>query len=176
MSHLQYFAYPGFGDRVKADTHYSQSVRLPSPTVDIIKISGQGGWDRTTEVINPDWAAQMDQALENVDVTLKVAGGKGWEQVYQLRAYFAPLDMEAAGAGFVRNLKKWCPNHQPLVTAVGVEKFAFENMKIEIEVEAHLGNENERGSESKAEAVMMRCQRRPISYDCTVVLLAEVYF
>jgi tRNA G37 N-methylase TrmD len=38
MSHLQYFCYEGFGERVKKDTHYSQAVRIG----DIIKISGQG--------------------------------------------------------------------------------------------------------------------------------------
>lgn len=37
MSHLQYFAYKGFGERVQKDTHYSQAVRIG----DIIKISGQ---------------------------------------------------------------------------------------------------------------------------------------
>ena len=38
MSHLKYFAYPGFGDRVKVDTHYSQAVRIDNR----IEISGQG--------------------------------------------------------------------------------------------------------------------------------------
>lgn len=37
MSHLRYFTYPGFGERVQKDTHYSQAVRIG----DVIKISGQ---------------------------------------------------------------------------------------------------------------------------------------
>jgi enamine deaminase RidA (YjgF/YER057c/UK114 family) len=139
MSHLQYFAYPGFGVRALDHTHYSQSVRLPSPTGDIIQISGQGGWNRETEAINPSWGPQIDQAFENVEVALKEAGGKGWSQVYNIHAYLAPLDMEEAGSHVVRNLQKYCPNHKPCLTAVGVEKLAFENMKIEIEVSAHLG-------------------------------------
>ncbi|MBE3046040.1 hypothetical protein IMZ48_26570 [Candidatus Bathyarchaeota archaeon] len=38
MSHLQYFSYEGFGDRVRKETHYSQAVRIG----DKIEISGQG--------------------------------------------------------------------------------------------------------------------------------------
>lgn len=38
MSHLQYFDYEGFGERVRKETHYSQAVRIGN----IIKISGQG--------------------------------------------------------------------------------------------------------------------------------------
>lgn len=76
MSHLTYYSYAGFGERAARDTHYSQAVRLPSPTGDIIQISGQGGWDRDTSEFNLNWAEQIDQAFENVDVALKEAGGK----------------------------------------------------------------------------------------------------
>jgi len=38
MSHLQYFDYEGFGQRVRKDMHYSQAVRHG----DTIEISGQG--------------------------------------------------------------------------------------------------------------------------------------
>lgn len=98
-----------------------------------------GGWDRTTEDIPKEMDKEIAQAFENVEHTLKEAGGKGWEQVYKVRAYFAPLDMAEAGP-FIEMLRKYCPNHQPLLTAVGVEKLAFENMRVEIEVSAHLGS------------------------------------
>jgi hypothetical protein len=38
MSHLQYFDYPGFGERSKRDLNYSQAVRIDNR----IEISGQG--------------------------------------------------------------------------------------------------------------------------------------
>lgn len=100
---------------------------------------GPGGWDRTTEEIPKEMEKQILQAFENVEHTLKEAGGKGWGQVYKIRAYFAPLDMAEVGP-FIEILRKFCPNHQPLLTAVGVEKLAFENMRLEIEVSAHLGS------------------------------------
>ena len=34
-------------------------------------------------------------------------------------------------------LKKWCPNHQPIWTVLGVEKLALPEMMIEVEVTAH---------------------------------------
>jgi enamine deaminase RidA (YjgF/YER057c/UK114 family) len=140
MSHLTYSSYPGFGTYALESTHYSQAVRLPSPQGDIIQISGQGGWDRATgEIVSVEWAPQIDQAFENVDVTLKDAGGKGWSQVYSARIFVAPLDMENGAPNLVRNLKTWCPDHKPLLTVIGVDRLAFDGMKIEIEVSAHLG-------------------------------------
>lgn len=38
MALLQYFNYPGFGEKVKEETYYSQAVRVG----DIIEVSGQG--------------------------------------------------------------------------------------------------------------------------------------
>lgn len=40
-----------------------------------------GGWDRDTSKISEDIKTEIDQAFENVDVTIKAAGGKGWSQV-----------------------------------------------------------------------------------------------
>ncbi|KAI8813054.1 Endoribonuclease L-PSP/chorismate mutase-like protein [Cladochytrium replicatum] len=134
MSHLQFFSYEGFGDRVKTDTHYNQAVRIG----DIIEISGQGGWDRITEGIPSDVGAEVDQAFANVEHALKQAGGDGWSQVYKVRVYCAPFDAEVVGH-FVRNLKKYCPDHQPLLTGVGVSAL-YNNMRLEIEVAAHVGN------------------------------------
>ncbi len=130
MSHLSYSSYAGFGDGALINTHYSQAVVIPSPIGSIIQISGQGGWDRETGEINPEWAPQIDQAFGNVDVALRQAGGKGWSQVYSIHAYLAPLDMHHAAPDLIRNLRKWCPDHKPLLTAVGVEKLASENMKL----------------------------------------------
>ncbi|SPO07328.1 related to L-PSP endoribonuclease family protein [Cephalotrichum gorgonifer] len=132
MSHLQYFSYEGFGDRVRTETHYSQAVRIG----DKIEISGQGGWDPITEKIPEDLAQQVDQAFANVELALKKAGGKGWSQVYRVRAYFAPFAPEAVERT-VENLKRYCPDHRPLLTAVEV-KGLFAGMGFEIEVEAHV--------------------------------------
>ncbi|ETN39564.1 uncharacterized protein HMPREF1541_05790 [Cyphellophora europaea CBS 101466] len=133
MSHLQYFTYKGFGERVQKDTHYSQAVRIGN----IVKISGQCGWDRLTEEIPSDIGQQVDRVFDNVEHTLRQAGGSGWEQVYQIRLYAAPFDMEVT-EHFIRNLRKYLPNHQPLLTGVGVAAL-YGGARLEVEVEAHLG-------------------------------------
>ncbi|PGH18253.1 hypothetical protein AJ79_00592 [Helicocarpus griseus UAMH5409] len=137
MSHLNYCEYEGFGQTARKNTHYNQAVRIG----DIIECSGQGGWDRITEKIPEDMGEQVDQAFANVEYALRQAGGKGWEQVYKVRVYTAPLSEEIAGH-IIRNLRKYCPKHQPLLTAVGVQALAF-GMCVEIEATAHLGGKGE---------------------------------
>lgn len=39
----------------------------------------------------------------------------------------------------IRNLKSYCPNHEPLLTGIVVAGL-YEGMALEIEVEAHLGD------------------------------------
>lgn len=136
MSRLQYFAYPGFGQRAIKTTYYHQAVLVPAgPT---LHISGQGGWDRETVAIPKDLQAEVDQAFENVDVTLKDAGGKGMEQVFKMVIYCQPYD-SAMEKVLDASIRKWFPNHQPTVTGFGVAKLAFEGMRIEIDAMAHLG-------------------------------------
>lgn len=79
---------------------------------------------------------QIDQAFANVEHALQQAGGKGWEQVYKVRCYF--LSIECA-PDLIRNLRKYCPDHQPIFTGIGVASLAFSEMQIELEVCAHLG-------------------------------------
>ena len=40
----------------------------------------------------------------------------------------------------IRNMKEYMPNHQPIWTALGIEKLAFPDMKVEIEVSAHVAS------------------------------------
>ncbi|KAI0184739.1 endoribonuclease L-PSP [Xylaria flabelliformis] len=131
MADLKYYNYPGVGEENKKNYHYSQAVRVG----DTIQIAGQGGGDPDKGVISPDIQAQIDQAFANVELALKTAGGKGWEQVFSVRSYHLPLNNEALGA-VVRNFRKWCPDHQPLWTCVGVQRLARDDMRVEIEVQA----------------------------------------
>lgn len=70
-----------------------------------------------------------------MDLALRDAGGRGWEQVYQIRSYHVGLNDIAKG-GMVRNMKKWCPEHQPVWTMIGVAALAADDMKVEVEVVA----------------------------------------
>ncbi|MBE3046039.1 hypothetical protein IMZ48_26565 [Candidatus Bathyarchaeota archaeon] len=72
-----------------------------------------------------------------MELTLRNAGGEGWGQVYKVRAYYAPFTAEAYERT-VENLRRYCPDHQPLFTGVEV-KALYAGMGVEFEVEAHVG-------------------------------------
>jgi enamine deaminase RidA (YjgF/YER057c/UK114 family) len=91
-----------------------------------------------TVEIPSDIGREMDQAFAHVEHALRQAGGKGGEQVYKVNGYVTALESEPT-AHFVRNLRKYCPKHEPLLTVVGVKSLAFD-MHVEIEVSAHLGS------------------------------------
>ncbi|KAI0549173.1 YjgF-like protein [Xylaria scruposa] len=131
MADLKYYNYPGVGEENKKKYSYSQAVRVG----DTIQISGQGGWDPNGGGIPHDIQAQIDQAFANVELALKTAGGKGWEQVFSVRSYHLPLNNEALEA-VVRNFRTWCPDHQPLWTCIGVQRLGEDDMRVEIEVQA----------------------------------------
>lgn len=88
-----------------------------------------------------DLLEEVDQAFANVDYALKHAGGKGWSQVYKVTAYVVESEMtnEVFLGRFIENLKKWMPDHQPLLTAVGLSRLGAGDsagMKLELEVAA----------------------------------------
>jgi enamine deaminase RidA (YjgF/YER057c/UK114 family) len=62
----------------------------------------------------------------------------GWAQVYKVHSYHTPLDEKALGA-MVEQLKKWCPDHAPIWTVLGVEAFGAKEMLVEIDVVAYDG-------------------------------------
>ncbi|PVI00878.1 putative translation initiation inhibitor [Periconia macrospinosa] len=138
MSHLQCYNYAGFGERSRKDVNYSQAVRIDNR----IEISGQPGLDPETEAIPKSFTEEIEQAFSNVELALKSAGGKGWSQVYRVRMYVVLSDdltwADVLGHG-ANALKKWCPDHAPLLTGVEVKSLALEGMRIEVEANAHLG-------------------------------------
>uniref|UniRef100_A0A060TIZ1 ARAD1D50820p n=1 Tax=Blastobotrys adeninivorans TaxID=409370 RepID=A0A060TIZ1_BLAAD len=131
MSNLTYYSYDGVGKRNLETFGYNQAVRVG----DRIECSGQGGWDPKTGEIYREINQQIDQAFANVDLALRDAGGKGWDQVFRVNSYHIPLNDEALEA-MTRNFKKWMPNHKPLWTCVGVTRLGADDMRVEIEVSA----------------------------------------
>ena len=79
---------------------------------------------------------ETDLAFANVAYTLQQAGGKGWEQVYKVRWYSAPLSIEAKWH-IVRNLRKYCTRSQPVLDPISVQTLAY-GLRLEIEVAADL--------------------------------------
>jgi enamine deaminase RidA (YjgF/YER057c/UK114 family) len=94
--------------------------------------------ETVTDKIDSDINLQIERAFDNVEHTLKTAGARGWEDVFFfLRSHHLPCNEEAMEA-MVRCLKKYCPNHQPAWTCLGVPRLAFDDMRVEIEVRAHV--------------------------------------
>ena len=58
-------------------------------------------------------------------------------QVYRVNSYHVPINNEAMEA-MVRNFKKWMPDHEPLWTCDGVPRLGEDDMRVEIEVWAHV--------------------------------------
>ena len=130
MSNLQYFNYPGVGVTNNRIYSYSQAVRVGN----ILKCSGQGGWDDEGNIDASDLKGQIELAFENVEKNLKDAGLKGWENVYSLRSYH--ISLSDSLPIMVEQVRKWMPNHQPVWTCVGVTELGIPTMLVEIEVEA----------------------------------------
>ncbi|KAH8915317.1 YjgF-like protein [Atractiella rhizophila] len=135
MSQLSYFNH-SIGEKLGSLHHYSAAVRLPGG---IVKLSGQVGMSASGES-SSDLVEQAEKAFENVEEALKAAGLQGWENVYSVRIYLVGEKMEERAAeACVKLLRRYCPQHRPLLTVVGVAAL-FGGLKIEVEVEAHDGN------------------------------------
>ncbi|KAH6673501.1 Endoribonuclease L-PSP/chorismate mutase-like protein [Halenospora varia] len=130
MSSLTYVNEEGAGQKHSDLCHYSQAVILG----DVVKCSGQGGWDSTGAMDDTNTELQVKLAFENVDKVLQATGLRGWEDVYSVRSYH--VDIGKSFPIVVEMLKKRIPGHRPIWTSIGVPKLAFPEMLIEIEVEA----------------------------------------
>lgn len=105
-------------------------------------INSTGGWDATTSAIpSPSssptaLASQISNAFSNVQLALTHAGSQGWAEVYKVRCYVGPpgLDEEVMGL-LLTELRKWCPDHRPVLTGVAVAGL-WEGMRLELEVKA----------------------------------------
>ncbi|KAF5575538.1 hypothetical protein FPCIR_13114 [Fusarium pseudocircinatum] len=132
MSSLPFKNPPGAAEKHSELGHYSQSVELDNG---VVKCSGQGGWHPETGALDAnDSNKQVQLAMENVDIVLKNAGLRGWEDVYLLRS--CHCDIRSSWEPTAEALKKRIPGHRPVWTAVAVPHLAFPSMLIELEVEA----------------------------------------
>ena len=134
MASLQYYNDPGAGQLQSDDFHYSQAVRIPGTS--IVKCAGQGGWDAKDRSLDEnDVNAQVELAFQNVENVLQSTGLQGWQDVYLLRTYHIGIDKSLQKS--VELLRKHCPNHRPIWTAIEVPRLADPRMLIEVEVEAY---------------------------------------
>lgn len=144
MSQLEYSYGGKYGQHLSNLNYYSQAVRLPA-NASLTKISGQTGRHHETGDLPPpdsaeNVAEQVSNAFEAVDVTLRSAGSKnGWGDVYLARTYIVGIQENEITKAIVGNLRKWCPEHRPCLTAIEVKGLFHPDMRIEVEVEAWNG-------------------------------------
>ncbi len=131
MSSLQYTNEEGYGTTSATSFHYSQAVTIGN----IVKLSGQGGWNAYGKFEDETVKEHIARAFDNVEKVLKAAGLKGWEDVYLVRTYHTDIDVTLQITADIK--KDRCPNHMPLWTAIGVKKLGIPEMIIEVEVEAY---------------------------------------
>src|SRR6185312_7272120 len=105
MSSLQYYNYPGVGKANNREYSYSQAVRIG----DIVKCSGQGGWDDSGNIDANDLPGQILRSFQNVEKNLQEAGLRGWEDVYSVRSYH--ISLEKSFDLMVEQFKKAMPRH-----------------------------------------------------------------
>jgi enamine deaminase RidA (YjgF/YER057c/UK114 family) len=115
--------------------HYAEAVRIPGTP--LVKVSGKGGWDsQNFEMAEGDVNGQIELAFKNVDIALKHAGLKGWENVYLIRTYHTVID--SGIKQIAEATSRRCPANTPVCwTAIGVVKLGNPKMLVEVEVEAH---------------------------------------
>ena len=119
----------GYGEFMRDNYHYSQGVQVG----DLIFVTGQGGWDAQFE-FEDDVHTQIRQAFQNVETVLAEANAT-WGDVIDITSYHVELD-EPVLATMVGELRRYCPNHQPLWTVIGVARLALPAMKVEITANA----------------------------------------
>lgn len=134
MSEVEFFATPGYGEKLRESMHYSQAVRVGNR----VEISGQGGVDDDLNL--PDSLEdEIAQAFLNVERTLATAGAS-WRDVVQVNSYHVAGAADSIGDAhndaMVAQFRTWMPDRTPIWTETGVTVLGLPKMRVEIRVTA----------------------------------------
>jgi enamine deaminase RidA (YjgF/YER057c/UK114 family) len=137
MSSPEFFVTPGNGERSLKPFHMVQAVRIGNR----VEISGQAGFDEDGHF--PEALTdEIKMAFNNVERTLRTAGAT-WSDVFQVTSYHVPTTKQP-GLGdhlptMVAMLRRHLPDQPPLWTCLGVATLGEPEMRVEINVTAHIG-------------------------------------
>ncbi|HEY3541861.1 MAG TPA: Rid family hydrolase [Gaiellaceae bacterium] len=129
MAEPRFLVPKGYGEFMRDTYHYSQGVRVG----DLVFVTGQGGWDDAFEIPD-DVGAQIRNAFRNIETVLAEAQ-LTWADVIDITSYHVGIE-ESVLATVVEELRRYCPDHQPLWTVIGVAALALPAMKVEITANA----------------------------------------
>jgi enamine deaminase RidA (YjgF/YER057c/UK114 family) len=104
----------------------------------LLCVAGQVGWDGAQQLVSPDFAAQFAQALDNVLVVVRAAGGAP-EHLARLTIYVTDREeylacAPAVGAAYRARMGR----HYPAMALVEVAALLEPGAKVEIEATAVL--------------------------------------
>ena len=116
---------------------YSHGVIAPAGCR-LLFVAGQVGWDRAQQIVSPDFANQFAQALDNVLVVVKTAGGLP-EHVVRMTIYVQDKtsymeSLKTIGASWRAKMGR----HFPAMTLVEVSALLEDGALVEIEATAAL--------------------------------------
>ncbi|MFB1294827.1 RidA family protein [Mycobacterium sp. pW049] len=138
MSEVEFFATPGYGEKLRDSLHYSQAVRIGN----WVEISGQGGVDDDLN-FPESLEDEIVRAFDNVERTLAAAGA-GWRDVVHVNSYHVASQPDAIGDAhndvMVAQFRARMPDHAPIWTQTGVTVLGLPKMRVEIRVTAVVEN------------------------------------
>ncbi|OOF94524.1 hypothetical protein ASPCADRAFT_208195 [Aspergillus carbonarius ITEM 5010] len=149
MAPIPSYSRPGRGQHFQEAYGFSEACIAG----DRMEIAGQTGMSPTSTTIPPTIEDEVAQAFTNINEVilytleqakpdLRASVTHGWDRVVKIRTYHVnlPANREKIIGLMVENVKKWCPDHQPTWTMLGIEALPFEGQNLEIEVDVYLGN------------------------------------
>ncbi|KAL6889982.1 Endoribonuclease L-PSP/chorismate mutase-like protein [Trichoderma evansii] len=123
MSSLTYYSLLGYSEAWREKYGFSDACILGSR----LEVTGQTGKVPSTGKVPATIEEEIAQAFSNFnDIILhslreadhlsKGYGSTGWDYAVKLRTYHVGLSsmQDKARDIMVQNIKRWCPNHQPL--------------------------------------------------------------
>lgn len=147
MSYLEYSNYKGFGEHMREVLWYSQAVCIG----DRIEIAGQGTSSAFAQAVLPDesQAAGTQTPARFMPICQKNSSKRfpmsSWRsrtrearvgtRCTEFASTFLTRATRLAGL-LVQNLRRWMPNHQPVLACVGVKELVLNGMRIEIKAYA----------------------------------------
>lgn len=113
---------------------YSQGVKARSGA--LLFVAGQVAWNRESKIVSSDFAAQFAQALSNVLIVIRAAGGSP-ESLARMTMYVTDrheyaANLKAVGDAYRAQMGK----HFPAMTLIEVKGLAEEGAKLELEATA----------------------------------------
>jgi enamine deaminase RidA (YjgF/YER057c/UK114 family) len=112
---------------------YSHTAAVPAGA-QLVLVSGQYGSGPDGAVVSTEFAAQVEQAFDNLGVAL-AAHGLGLGHIVQLRTYVVDLDFDKLGV-IGRAVQAGCGDTPPTQTVIGVAGLATPEIRFEVEAMA----------------------------------------